>query len=61
MKDLKVNELREISSAHPDGSTINLYSLQSAVCNAGNTFWGAGSITTSMNPKTKNVEVLRLY
>ena len=61
MKDLKVNELLEISSAHPDGTKINLYSLQSAVCNAGNRFWGAGSVTTSMNPKTKNVEVLRLY
>ena len=60
MCNMKVGELVEISNQHPDGTAISLYSLQSAASNAANKFWGVGSVTTSMNPKTKTVEVLRL-
>ena len=61
MKNMKVGELIEISNQHPDGTAISLYSLQSAAGNAANIFWGPGSVTTSMNPKNKTVEVLRLF
>jgi hypothetical protein len=60
MCNMKVGELVEISNQHPDGTAISLYSLQSAAGNAAGKFWGNGSVTTSMNPKTKTVEVLRL-
>jgi hypothetical protein len=60
MRNMKVGELLEISSQHPDGTSISLYSLQSSVCNAAGNLWGFGSVTTSMNPKNKTVEVLRL-
>jgi hypothetical protein len=60
VRNMKVGELLEISSQHPDGTSISLYSLQSSVCNAAGNLWGFGSVTTSMNPKNKTVEVLRL-
>jgi hypothetical protein len=60
MRNMKVGELIEISNQHPDGTSISLYSLQSSICNAAGNFWGFGSVTTSMNPKNKTVEVLRL-
>lgn len=60
MCNMKVGELVELSNQHPDGTAISLYSLQSAASNAAGKFWGNGSVTTSMNPKTKTVEVLRL-
>ena len=60
MCNMKVGELIEISNRHPDGTAISLYSLQSAASNAAGSFWGFGSVTTSMNPKNKTVEVLRL-
>lgn len=58
--NMKVGELVELSNQHPDGTAISLYSLQSAASNAAGKFWGNGSVTTSMNPKNKTVEVLRL-
>lgn len=61
MKNMKVNDLLEISNKHPDGTDISLYSLQSGAGNAAGKFWGIGSVTTSMNPKNKTVEVLRLF
>jgi hypothetical protein len=51
MCNMKVGELIEISNQHPDGTAISLYSLQSAASNAAGSFWGFGSVTTSMNPK----------
>ena len=60
VRNMKVGELLEISSQHPDGTSISLYSLQSSICNAAGNLWGFGSVTTSMNPKNKTVEVLRL-
>ena len=60
VRNMKVGELLEISNQHPDGTSISLYSLQSSICNVAGNFWGFGSVTTSMNPKNKTVEVLRL-
>jgi hypothetical protein len=60
VRNMKVSELLELSSQHPDGTSISLYSLQSSVCNVAGRLWGFGSVTTSMNPKNKTVEVLRL-
>ena len=60
MRNMKVGELIEIPNQHTDGTAISLYSLQSAAANAAGKFWGIGSVTTSMNPKNKTVEVLRL-
>ena len=60
MRNMKVGELLELSNQHPDGTSISLYSLQSSICNAAGNLWGFGSVTTSMNPKNKTVEVLRL-
>jgi hypothetical protein len=60
MRNMKVGELLELSNQHPDGTSISLYSLQSSICNVAGNFWGFGSVTTSMNPKNKTVEVLRL-
>ena len=60
MRNMKLGDVIEIPQQHPDGTAISLYSLQSAASNAANKFWGLGSVTTSMNPKNKTVEVLRL-
>jgi len=61
MKGMQVNELVEAPSVHPDGTKLSLYSLQSSASNVGNKLWGRSSVTTSMNPKNKTVEILRLY
>jgi len=61
MKGMQVNDLIEVSALHPDGTKLSLYSLQSSVSNVGRKLWGASSVTTSMNPKNKTVEILRLY
>lgn len=60
MQNMSVGDCVEIPSLHADGTRISLYNLQSTVCNIANVQWGKGSATTSMNPKTKTVEVLRL-
>ena len=60
VRNMKVGELLELSNQHPDGTSISLYSLQSSICNVAGSLWGFGSVTTSMNPKNKTVEVLRL-
>ena len=61
MKGMQVNELLEVPAVHSDGTKLSLYSLQSSVSNVALKFWGRGSVTTSMNPKNKTVEVLRLF
>jgi hypothetical protein len=61
MRNMKVGELIEISNQHPDGTShIVVLVAVSRICNAAGSFWGFGSVTTSMNPKNKTVEVLRL-
>lgn len=60
VENMAIGDCVEVPSKHDDGTKISLYSIQSAVCSMGGLLWGKGSVTTSMNPKNKTVEVLRL-
>ena len=60
IQNMAIGDCVELPSKHADGTQLSLYSIQSSACSVGGLLWGKGSVTTSMNPKNKTVEVLRL-